>query len=336
MKNPNALPKLDFNVTNRCNLRCIHCCFQSGERKMAEFSCKKIEDTLRAFKELGGWRIDVTGGEPKMRNDLDRILRLAIRNFGLKTELVTNSLLLTPEDFAFYKNLGLQGVAISVDGSNSEIHGRIRGISERDYQQVLRNIKRSADAGIYTKVNTVVFSSNLHDLVNITKLAIDLGAKEHGLYFFSPIGRGESSGAEVADPLAWLKVIRKELAKFESRIKLSPEVPLIESDLVKNMDTRCFLQNPWHLQVLPNGNLYPCAIMAAYDIPIGNLHEKSLKNIWESEELWNEGYYRRNVEPFMKKYSSCVAYPNFSRLVDSGKYKFICLCKKLKIEEVCQ
>lgn len=182
----------------------------------------------------------------------------------------------------------------------------------------------------------MVFKSNLSDLANITKLAIELGAKEHGFYFFSPIGRGANSSQEVADPLKWLGVIRKDLVKFKDQIKLSPEVPLIESDLVKNMDTKCFLQNPWHLQVLPNGNVYPCAIMAAYDLPLGNLYEKNLRDIWENEDLWNEGYYKKNVEPLMKKYSSCVAYTNFPHLVESGKYRFICLCKKLGVSEVCR
>lgn len=52
--NQKPLPKLDFNVTNRCNFRCIHCCFNSGETLLDEFSIKKIKEVLRDFRELGG------------------------------------------------------------------------------------------------------------------------------------------------------------------------------------------------------------------------------------------------------------------------------------------
>lgn len=336
MNKINALPKLDFNITNKCNLRCIHCCFKSGERQMEEFDIGKIRTTLDEFVRLGGWRIDITGGEPLMRPDAGKILAMAVKDFCLKTELVTNSILMDSKKINECRQLGLKEVAISLDGSTWKKHARIRGVDEKIFNAVLNNIKTLADAGVYTKVNTVVFASNIHDLKNISDLAVKLGASEHGFYFFSPIGRGETRAGEVADPVEWLAIIRNELAKNKNRIKLSLEVPLIETELIKGLDAKCFLQNPWHLQILPNGNIYPCAIMAAYDKPLGNLYETSLKKIWENEELWNEGYYRKNVKPYMDIYASCVNHSGFSELVKSGKYKFICLCKKLKIDEVCR
>ena len=41
---PKPLPKLDLNITNRCNFRCIHCCFNSGETTLPEFSLNKIKE----------------------------------------------------------------------------------------------------------------------------------------------------------------------------------------------------------------------------------------------------------------------------------------------------
>ncbi|MCK5025696.1 MAG: radical SAM protein, partial [Nanoarchaeota archaeon] len=64
------LPKLDLNITNRCNFRCVHCAFDSGIEHMSELSVKEIKKILTDTKELGGERIDLTGGEPTVREDL--------------------------------------------------------------------------------------------------------------------------------------------------------------------------------------------------------------------------------------------------------------------------
>lgn len=329
------LVKLDFNITNKCNYRCIHCCFRSGECLLKDRPYEKEEQILREFVAIGGKRIDITGGEPLMRPETPKIIQLC-KSLGIKTELVTNASLLTEKKLQDFKAMGLDGIAVSVDGSTAEIYNRIRRRNKKTYNLVLKNIKRSAELGFYTKVNTVVFASNLSDLPEISKLAIDLGAKEHGFYFFSPIGRGYSSSTQVANPPRWLKVIREKIWKLKDEIKFSIETPIIEEKLARERKLKidCFMKEPWHLQILPQGNVYPCAIMAAYNIPVGNVFEKTLTEIWNGRELQSKAYYLKNIAPLMARYAGCVDYPTFSHFVRSGKYKFVCLCTKLDIEEI--
>jgi AdoMet-dependent heme synthase len=330
-----ALPKLDFNVTNECNFRCIHCCFQSGRAKLGQFSCAKIKKVLQLFKKLGGWRIDITGGEPETRPDLIKIISIA-KELNLKTELVTNGSLLNQEKLRRYKDLGLEGIAISLDGSTPEKYQRIRQTPRETFCRVLHSIKESADSGFYTKVNTVVFANNIFDLTNISQLAVSLGAKEHGFYYFSPIGSGQTHAEETADPLAWLKVVREELPAFKNQIKISLETPIIEESKAREskLDASCFLDSPWHLQILPDGFVYPCAIMAAYQRPLANLYHSSLRQIWESKKLWNKNFYAKNARPLFKRFSSCVDYPAVHQLVKTGEYRFVCLCRKFSLEEL--
>jgi MoaA/NifB/PqqE/SkfB family radical SAM enzyme len=329
------LVKLDFNVTNYCNYRCIHCCFSSGQLDMGEMSFENIESVLRAFVSIGGRRIDITGGEPLMRKDILSIVALA-KQLGIKTELVTNASLLTEKKLEFFKKVGLDGIAVSLDGSTAEGYNVIRRRDERTFNKVIRMIKRSAELGFYTKVNTVVFASNMTDLANISMRAIGLGAEEHGFYYFSPIGRGDSSYCQVADPLEWLKVIRNDLWPLKNSIKFSIETPIIETELAqsRNLKIGCFMQDPWHLQILPHGNVYPCAIMSSYDHPVGNLYGKALADLWNSPDLRNGKYYEQNILPLMEKNAACVDYPSFSHLIKSGDYKFVCLCTKFPIEEL--
>ncbi len=324
------LPKLDFNITNRCNFRCFHCCFTSGELEMSEFSIKKIEKILKQFKELGGWRIDITGGEPLMRKDIKEIITLS-KELNLKTELVTNASLLNKKILKEFKKLNLDGIAISLDGSIYNVYSKIRPISKIMFKKVLENIKNCVEFGFYTKINTVIFKSNFDDLVNISKLAIKLGVNEHGFYYFSPIGRGEKFFLEIVNPLSWLKIVRTKLIKLKDKIKFSLEVPIIEKELADKLNIGCFMENPWHLQILPDGNVYPCAIMASYNRPLGNLYQASIKDIWQEKKFWNGTYYKKEVLSLFKKFGGCVNYPSFSHLIKSNQYKFVCLCRKFSI-----
>ncbi|MEK7508440.1 MAG: radical SAM protein, partial [Patescibacteria group bacterium] len=245
------LPKLDLNVTNRCNFRCIHCCFNSGETMLPEFSLDKIKNILKEFKTLGGERIDITGGEPLLRPDLPKIIKIG-KDLNLKIELVTNSSLLTDEKLKLFKQLGLDAIAISLDGSDYQTYKKIRPIKQNIYKLIIENIQKCVNYGFPVKINTVVFNSNLDDLAKINELAIKWGAKEHGFYYFTPVGRGAKSSTEVVDPMRWLTYIRQTLLKSKDKIKLSLENPLLDSNLTKDADTSCYLKNPWHLQILPD------------------------------------------------------------------------------------
>ena len=68
------LPKLDLNITNKCNYRCTHCAFDSGCFEMPELSLQEEKKILVDTKELGGRRIDITGGEPTLRRDYKEII----------------------------------------------------------------------------------------------------------------------------------------------------------------------------------------------------------------------------------------------------------------------
>jgi MoaA/NifB/PqqE/SkfB family radical SAM enzyme len=300
---------------------------------MNDFSCSTIKKILTEFVSLGGKRIDVTGGEILTRKDINEIMSIA-KGLHIKTEGVTNASLLTDEILKFWKATGVEAVAISLDGHTSETYNHIRRQNNEVFKKVLENIHKCAAMGFNTKVNTVVFSSNLNIMEDILRLSIDLGANEHGFYFFSTVGSGEKFRDEVADPEEWLRIIRTKLWKYRDLIKISLEVPLIETTLAEKLNIGCFMQNPWHLQLLPNGNVYPCAIMAAYDHPIGDIYNSTLAQLWNDPGLRSGEYYRRYIAPRIKQFGSCVDYPNFTHLLKSDAYQFVCLCTKFKIEEL--
>jgi MoaA/NifB/PqqE/SkfB family radical SAM enzyme len=317
------LPKLDLNITNRCNLRCVHCAFDSGIVKMKELSLKKIKQILEDTKKLGGERIDITGGEPLVRKDVFEIIKIA-KDLDYKIELVTNGTLL--DRFVIEKliKLKVDSIAVSLDGSNYEMHNRIRGITRDQYDEIIKNIKLAIKHGIKTKINTVVFESNLEDTLNITKFAIENNVYEHGLYYFSPIGRGVRYQEKSVEPVKWLKFIRNEFEKYQDKIKLSLEFPMIEKNKLSDK-LGCIANNERaHIQILPDGNIFPCAICASFNKPVANLNKVNIKYVWQNETLWDK-YWKDVQENFCGV--SCVDFREFD-INDYEKYKFICPLRK--------
>ena len=82
------LPKLDLNITNRCNFRCKHCAFDSGIIKMPELSLGELEKILKETKQIGGKRVDITGGEPLLYNLNE--LTFKLNQNGFSTHLETS------------------------------------------------------------------------------------------------------------------------------------------------------------------------------------------------------------------------------------------------------
>ena len=321
------LPKLDLNVTNRCNYRCAHCAFDSGELAMREFPIEKIRQILEDTRKLGGQKFDITGGEPLVRPDIEDIIMIG-KELGYKIELITNGSLLTPEIVGRFRQKGLDSMAISIDGSTYEVYSRIRLVDEQKYQKVIHAVDMVLGAGIPLKINTVAFEENYQDIPNITQWCIGKGVVEHGIYYFTPVGRGRRTGLKSVEPVKWLDFVRENLAALGKQLKISVEFPFVRPDMLEGLETRCIAESQqYHLQILPDGNVYPCAIMASYHMPIANLNECSVADIWKNKELWDK-YWQDTQKVFQACDGCCADFKGSFDAHDYSGLKVVCPLRK--------
>ena len=93
------LMELDFELTERCNNNCLHCCINlpadDSTAKKRELSTEAIKGILHEAVSLGCLTVRFTGGEPLLREDFEE-LYLCARRLGLKVLLFTNATLMTP------------------------------------------------------------------------------------------------------------------------------------------------------------------------------------------------------------------------------------------------
>ncbi|MBI5077046.1 radical SAM protein [Candidatus Falkowbacteria bacterium] len=318
--------QIDLNVTNNCDFHCPHCGFDSGNLKMQEMDLSFVKKILDDFKMLGGEKVDFTGGEPLLYAGLDELIGYAAR-LGLRTKIVTNAGQLNKEKLLALKAAGLNGVSISVDGASYETFNQIRPVSRETYERVIKNIRDCVGLGLFTKINTVIFQNNINDIENIVKQAIELSVQEIRFCFFSPLGRGKECQHLVASPTDWLKITRNVLPQYAKQIKIVTAIPIIESAQAAES---CLAKDLSFLQIFPNGDAYPCAIMASQAKPLINLRQTSLTEFWKNKNPAGGNYWQEQILPLFQTNEGCVDYC-FKNLVKDGTYKFVCPSRKFII-----
>jgi cyclic pyranopterin phosphate synthase len=175
------LRDLRISVTDRCNLRCTYCmprtAFAAGHAFLPRseiLSFEEIERLARAFVSLGVQKIRLTGGEPLLRHDIERLIeKLA----GLQTldgdpvevALTTNGVLLEKKAREL-KAAGLARVTVSLDGLSQHTFRQMSD-SEIEVSQVLRGIAAAQEVGLTPlKVNMVVRRGvNEHEILSMAE-----------------------------------------------------------------------------------------------------------------------------------------------------------------------
>ncbi len=181
-------PVVVWNITRRCNLKCVHCYAHARDREfdneLTFEQGKAIIDDLAAF---GSPVILFSGGEPLMRKDLPELAEYAVSK-GMRAVISTNGTLITKEKARILKEIGLSYVGISLDGME-EIHDRFRGM-KGSYQKALEGIRNCQEAGIKVGLRFTVNKANVVDVPQVFDLLEEENIPRVCFYHLVYAGRG--------------------------------------------------------------------------------------------------------------------------------------------------
>lgn len=174
-----------MEVTQRCDLLCPVCFADSGKAQPTDWSIQEIAAWYKRLLEMGGpFNIQLSGGEPCVRDDLPEIIRLG-RSYGFSFfQLNTNGLRLARDGdyLSELRSAGLSTVFLQFDGTKDSIYRKIRG---RDLLGKKMAVIRQCEAhGVgVVLVPTLVPGLNTDDIGNIIRLAIDHAPTVRGVHF---------------------------------------------------------------------------------------------------------------------------------------------------------
>lgn len=212
------LRSLRLSVTDRCNLRCKYCMPEQDYVWLPREDVLTYEEmaTLTSyFTDLGVDRVRLTGGEPLLRRNLPRLIRLLLQNRRVtEIALTTNGILLAEQAEALYE-AGLQRVTISLDTLRPE---RFRQLTRRDeYARVIEGIESVGRVGFTSlKLDTVAIRGfNDDELVALIEFAKQVQAEVRFIEYMDVGGANDWSQQQVLSRAEMLTLLSRHYGVIE-------------------------------------------------------------------------------------------------------------------------
>lgn len=292
-----------WEVTNRCNLRCMHCLSASGPEAATDADltldeAKAVVDQLAAARVF---QIHFGGGEPFLYPGFMDLLRHA-QSRGLCCLCIsTNGSTLTPARVAELEALGGVYLQISLDGATEAACDAVRGPGA--WRRAVEALERLQGTGIVRTVNFVYTRGGAGQLDAMRALAQSAGATLR-VTRLKPSGRG-------AGAYHRLRPAPDELARLHAWLHAHPDV--LTGDTFFHLNA--FGGKPlggfqfcgaarMTCLIVPNGDVYPCAFTQTAFFRAGNLRERPFAEIWARSPVFNRVF----RQPQQGACASCSAH----------------------------
>lgn len=181
-----GLSSLDIELTERCNLNCIHCCINLPENDSSaisrELSIENIREILKQAVSLGCLTVRFTGGEPLLREDFEELYIFA-RRLGLRVMLFTNAVRITSKlAKLFSRNPPLEKIEVSVYGLTEKSYEGVT-LKPGTFQAAMQGINLLLENKIPFVVKSAFLPPNRNEIDKMKKWANSLPWMERPMLF---------------------------------------------------------------------------------------------------------------------------------------------------------
>ena len=179
-----------ISITDRCNLRCCYCMPDGADWIPMKdiLTYEEITAVCQEAVKLGITRFKITGGEPLVRRDCSKLIRMIKEIPGTEVVTLTTNGLLLGEQLESLMQAGLDAVNISLDTLDKEKYKQITGFDKLSV--VLASITKAVESGIPVKINAVLQKGmNEEEWLPLTQLAKNLPLSVRFIEMM-PIGYG--------------------------------------------------------------------------------------------------------------------------------------------------
>ena len=205
------LRDLRISVTDRCNFRCVYCMPKEVFGKDYQFlehkellTFEEIARLARIFTHHGIEKIRLTGGEPLVRRNLERLIELLAAIPGLDLTLTTNASLLTKKAQPLAA-AGLKRITVSLDSLDDAVFMKMNDV-DFPVSRVLAGIDAAAAAGLTPiKINMVV-KRGVND-ASIVPMARYFRGSGHILRFIEYMDVGHTNGWRLDDVVTAREIV---------------------------------------------------------------------------------------------------------------------------------
>lgn len=282
--------KIQWKITNKCNLKCKHCYL--GKLDGFELPFEKADEIADTIINSNVMEVTISGGECLTYKGIEKIIKKFLIN-GIKVDVFTNALLLKnvlDKIDSDILNKSALLFYVSVDGLKSS-HEQIRG--KNTFDKTIENIKYAIEKGYPVVTNTVINKINYCDIMDMIVLLKQMGVKDVQLSNLIVQGSADNSmKISLSEQMALKEKINdlyKEHPEFGyiyySEVPDSDGVRKVYSlsngkkDFIGNDNWKC-TAGVARVTIDSNVKVYCCPFIK--DSYLGDLNKENLSEVWDN------------------------------------------------------
>jgi cyclic pyranopterin phosphate synthase len=271
------LRDLRISVTDRCDFRCVYCMPKEVFGRDFQFlrrsellTFEEIARVVRIGAGLGVRKLRLTGGEPLMRRDLERLVEMLAAIAGIDDIAMTTNGSLLPRKARVLADAGLRRVTVSLDSLDDAVFGAVNDV-DFPVGRVLEGIAAAAEAGMPVKVNMVV-KRGLND-GSVLEMAEHFRGTGHILRLIEYMDVGTTNGWQMDDVVPAAELVEAIGAEWP----LEPVEPAYPGEVARRYRyadgagevgviasvTQPFCHDCSRARLSAEGRLYTCLFAAA-------------------------------------------------------------------------
>ena len=324
---------LFIELTYGCNLKCVHC---YNPKNMSSVQCDfdKIKQVIDDARELGCFKITLSGGEATLHKNFIDIVEYA-RDKRMSVEIFTNGQTLydNPDLFDRLIKTYPYRIGLSLYSTNEDTHEKITTV-KGSHNKTLCVIKKLRENNMNIQIKNFLLNINCKDCISVKKFANEIQANTAGDTSLTPTIEGNKKN---------FQYIVGEEDLFE--LYTNPESPLkikntVKRDITKIQNEGLCSGGSFSLCVSPTLEVHPCVSLP---INLGDLNKISIKDIWKSAinknkesklYQWQQVSFKDLKECYKEDYCAYCNYCAGMGMLENGFLKKSdVLCRQAKVKQ---
>jgi radical SAM protein with 4Fe4S-binding SPASM domain len=261
-----------FDLTYRCNERCIHCYLDHDDH--GELTTGEIKGVLDQLAEAGTFVLTFSGGEVFMRRDFLELVEYA-RRLLFDVRIKTNGVMIRKPEADRLLRLGVGEIQISIYSHRPEVHDSITKLPG-SFKRSIEAIRFLKSEGLKVVLANVLMRSNMGDYAGVQALARELGAAYTMDPTITPKMDGDTSILSLRIPGSELNALvhNKDLVGSVEEFCALPPPP-------GDSDMEAYPCSAGHTlaYISPYGDVFPCV---QFPLPSGNIRRQKFIDIWRN------------------------------------------------------
>lgn len=280
------LNSIQFELTSRCNERCIHCYIPNGKKNAGfDIPLTKVKSIIDEFAEMGGLQVTLSGGEVFLHKNIMEIVQYC-REKDMMVSVLTNLVALRDEQIPLLKDANISLLQTSLYSMDPAVHDFITTVPGSQ-MKTRAAIEKLVAADVPVQISCPCMKANYKGYREVLKYAQSLRCKAQTDYIM--MAEADHNTENLANRLSIEEteellrdIIEYDIDYKERTLKQRPVSDEIKFNLERYKLQPLCGAGVNDCCITANGDVYPCP--GWQDYVCGNVYQQSLREIWEQSE----------------------------------------------------